>query len=190
MDEASVFYAKDRAAWRQWLKENHTKEKGVWLIYDKGAARTMAWEDIVQEALCFGWIDSRPAKLSETQSKIYVSKRNAKSAWSKINKEHAAYLLKAGLMPPAGQVVIDEAQRNGAWDALSKSDALEMPPEMIALFDKDAKAKRFYDAMPPSSKKLILEWIYSAKKEETQRARIMQTVELAAIGIKAHHYRQ
>ncbi|MDQ4044741.1 MAG: hypothetical protein M3173_04735 [Chloroflexota bacterium] len=80
------FYAKDRAAWREWLENHRATERAVWLICDKGPNRSMSWEDIVQEALCFGWIDSKPGKVSDTQSKINVSKRKPTSAWSKINK--------------------------------------------------------------------------------------------------------
>ena len=187
MKDAPEFYTKDRRAWRQWLQENHNKKTGVWLVYHKGAARKMSWEDIVQEALCFGWIDSRPAKLSETQSKLYVTKRNPKSAWSKLNKQHVAYLEEAGLMTAAGRAVIDEAKKNGAWDTLNKSDALQKPPELQAMLDMNTAAKQFYEAMSPSSQRVILEWIYSAKKEQTRLLRINQTVELAAQGIKAHH---
>jgi uncharacterized protein YdeI (YjbR/CyaY-like superfamily) len=85
--EVTEFYAKNRAAWRGWLQRNHDTQQAVWLIYDKGAHRTLSWEDIVQEALCFGWIDSKPGKVSETQSKLYVSRRKSKSVWSKNNFE-------------------------------------------------------------------------------------------------------
>jgi len=186
----SEFYAKDRTAWRNWLKQNHDKEKAVWLVFDKGPKRTLAWEDIVQEALCFGWIDSKPGKVSETQSKIYVSHRKPKSVWSRINKAHVEKLVHSGLMTSAGQKVIDEAKANGSWDALNKSDKLEMPPDLVDLLKKNITAQNNFESFSPSSKRIILEWIYAAKTEATRRNRITQTVELAAQGLKANHYRQ
>lgn len=150
----------------------------------------MSWEDIVQEALCFGWVDSKPGKVSDTQSKIYVSRRKPKSAWSKINKEHVDKLIRQDLMTPAGQAAIDEAKRNGAWDALNKSDNLEVPEELARLLDANAAAKANFDSFSNSSKRIILEWIYAAKRDETKQKRIKQTVDMAAEGLKANHYRQ
>ena len=190
MDTVPEFYAKDRASWRQWLDLNHATQKSVWLVYDKGKNRTLSWDDIVQEALCFGWIDSKPGKVSETQSKLYISKRNPKSAWSKINKKHVEIIENEGLIMPAGQAVIDEAKRNGAWDALNKSDNLEQPPELKELFSNNKVALDNYNQFSNSSKRIILEWIYSAKTEQTKLKRIYETVDLAEKGIKANHYRQ
>ena len=95
------FYATDRQDWRRWLSENHATERAVWLVYDKGPARTMSWADTVQESLCFGWIDSKPGKISDTRSKIYICRRSPKSAWSKVNKGHIDQLTANGLMMPA-----------------------------------------------------------------------------------------
>lgn len=185
MKDAPHFYARNRQAWRAWLQENHDKQRGVWLVFDKGKGRALPWEDIVQEALCFGWIDSRPAKLSDTQSKLYVSRRNPKSAWSKINKEHVKKIQDNGLMTPAGQQAIDQAKKNGAWDALNKSDALEIPVEMARQFEQKPIAEQNFGSFSPSSKRAILEWIYSAKTDATRDKRIQQTVELAEKNIKA-----
>ena len=146
----------------------------------------MAWEDIVQESLCFGWIDSRPGKVSDTQSKIYVSKRKPKSVWSKINKAHIDKLTDAGLMAPAGLAAVKTAKQNGSWDTLNKSDNLEVPSELESLFAKNPTAKANYEAFSPSSKRIILQWIYDAKRDKTRLRRIQQTVELAAKNIKAN----
>lgn len=102
MDDVAHFYAKDRKSWRAWLEKNHEKENAVWLVSDKGPHRTLSWQDIVQEALCFGWIDGRARKVSETRSKIYVSKHKPKSIWSKINKQSVEKLIEENLMQPAG----------------------------------------------------------------------------------------
>lgn len=190
MSDAPEFYAKDRATWRQWLLQHHMTQSAVWLVYDKGPNRTMSWQDIVQEALCFGWVDSKPSKVSDTQSKLYISKRKPKSVWSKINKEHVAALQAKGLMMPAGQAAIDTAKRNGSWDALNKSDALEVQPDIVKSLSENPEAAKNFNAFSPSSRRIILEWIYSAKREETRAKRIAEAVNLAAQNIKANHYRQ
>lgn len=179
MDSVESFYAPNRKAWREWLEKNHDKKTGVWLIHDKGEHRTMSWEDIVQEALCFGWIDSVAGKVSDTQSKIYVSKRKPKSAWSKINKAHVERLIEQGLMTPAGLAAIELAKQNGSWDLLNKSDNLEYPPELTALLKENPTAQQHFEAFTPSAKRIILEWIYQAKRPETRLNRIQKTVMLA-----------
>lgn len=187
---AATFYAADRAAWRHWLLEHHQTETAVWLIYDKGPGRTMAWADIVQEALCFGWVDSRPGKVSETRSKLYVSRRKPKSAWSKINKAYVEQLAAAGLMMPAGLAAVELAKRNGAWEALTKSDNLELPSELVRQLAANQAAHAHFEAFPASAKRAILEWIYGAKRPETRQKRVDETVRLAAQGERANHYRQ
>ncbi|MBA2556972.1 MAG: YdeI/OmpD-associated family protein [Chloroflexi bacterium] len=187
---AKELYARDRAAWRRWLEEHHATEDAVWLVFDKGRHRTMSWEDIVQEALCFGWVDSKGGKVSDSQSKLYVSRRKPRSAWSRINKAHVETLTAAGLMTPAGQAAIDEARSNGAWEALDRSDNLEMPAELVEGLDDNPVARRHFEAFPVSSRRIILEWIYSAKRPETRQKRVAETVRLAADDIPANHYRR
>ncbi len=190
MPTAPEFYAKDRQAWRAWLEAHHAKEKAVWLIYDKGQNRSLTYDAIVEEALCFGWIDSVSGKVSDTQAKLYISRRKPKSAWSQSNKTRVAALRAQGLMTPAGEQAVAVAQANGAWEQLEVSDRFERPPELVAQLAANPAAQAFYDAMPPSSHRIILEWIYAAKTEATKLKRIAEAVELAAQGIKAHHYRQ
>lgn len=190
MSNATEFYAKDRASWRAWLEANHATERAVWLIYDKGSNRSLPYAAIVEEALCFGWIDSVSGKVSDVQTKLYMSRRKPKSAWSKSNKDRIARLRAQGLMTPAGEQAIAVAMANGAWEQLEVSDRFEHPPELLAQLAANPAAQQFYDAMTPSSHRIILEWIYAAKTEETKLKRIIETVKLAAKGIKAHHYRQ
>ncbi len=190
MNNASDFYAKDRQAWRSWLEAHHATTQAVWLVYDKGQQRSLPYDAIVEEALCFGWVDSVPGKVSDTQAKIYVSKRKPKSAWSKVNRERISRLREQGLMTPAGEHAVAVAQANGAWEHLDVSDSFTLPPELVAQLAANPAAQAFFDAMPPSSHRIILEWIYAAKTEETKLKRITETVQLAAQGIKAHHYRR
>lgn len=192
-NSAPEFYASNRAAWRAWLTAHHDTERAVWLVYDKdrpGAPRALPYAAIVEEALCFGWVDSVSGTVSDTQAKLYVSRRKPKSAWSKTNKKRIAALRTAGLMTPAGEQAVAVAQANGMWDHLEVSDRFELPPELVSQLAANPAAQAFYAAMPPSSHRIILEWIYTAKTEATKQKRIAETVELAAKGIKAHHYRQ
>lgn len=193
MQEVTEFYAPDRAAWRAWLAAHHNTDRAVWVVYDKGrpgAPRPLPYAAIVEEALCFGWVDSVPGTVSDTQAKLYVSQRKPTSAWSRANKERIAALRAAGLMTPAGEQAVAVAQANGMWNHLEVSDRFAMPPELVAQLAANPAAQAFYDAMPPSSHRIILEWIYAAKTEATKLKRIRETVDLAAQGIKAHHYRQ
>lgn len=183
-------YCRDRPAWRAWLEANHVSTDSIWLIFDKGLTRQLSGDDMVEEALCFGWIDSKPGKVDEHRSKIYMSKRKPKSVWSKINKDRIARLEAAGLMAPAGVKAVELAKANGSWDALNASDALTMPPALTAALQANALAQDYFDAFPPSSRRAILEWIYQAKTDSTRIKRIIETVELAAQNIRAHHYRQ
>lgn len=190
MDAAPSFYAKDRTAWRAWLQKNHNNETSVWLIFDKGPSRTLSYDDIVEEALCFGWIDSRPGKVSDTQTKLYISKRKPKSVWSKLNKERLIKLQTQGLVTKAGQDAIDIAKQNGSWDSLTHSDNQVIPDDMQKLFSKNKVAKENFNNFSQSTKRNILEWIYSAKRPETRAQRISKTVELAAQNIKVNQQRQ
>lgn len=179
MDKVAHFYAPDRHAWRSWLEENHQNESGVWLVFDKGIDRTMTWQDIVKEALCFGWVDGRAGKVSDTQSKLYISKRKPKSVWSKINKQLVQDLTTNGLMKPSGMVSIEIAKQNGSWQALDLSDRLIHPPELADMFEVSPLAKRYFLAFPVSTQRNSLQWIHDAKTEETKLRRIKQVVEAA-----------
>lgn len=179
MDKVAHYYAKDRQSWRHWLDQNHQCETSIWLVFDKGKDRKLSWEDIVQEALCYGWIDSRPGKVSESQSKIYVSKRKPKSVWSKINKQHVDALIAQGLMQPAGLQAIEIAKANGSWVALDMSDNLVYPPELSRLFEDRPNAKDNFESFPVGSRRNTLQWIYDAKTDTTRTKRIQQVVDSA-----------
>lgn len=187
MDQVQEFYARNRQEWRQWLTDNHDTQVAVWVVFNKGKKRTLGYEEIVEEALCFGWVDSVAGRVDEERTKLYVSKRKPKSAWAKTNKVRVERLREKGLMTPAGEFAIAIAKENGAWDQLNLSDNLIKPPELDAGLSANQKAHEFYDSMPPSSQRLILEWIYGAKTDKTRLARIEQTIDLATQGIRAHH---
>ncbi len=191
-DGIEMFYAKDRATWRKWLEKNSKKIKAVWLIYYKqGCGKTrVSYSDAVDEALCFGWIDSKPNKIDEFKYIQFFTARNPKSKWSKVNKAKVDRLVKEGKMMPEGLALINDAKQNGAWDALNEVEELVIPEDLLRDFEKEKKAYEYFLAFPKSSKKIILQWINDAKQPETRSKRIIETIKLAKENIRANHYRQ
>ncbi len=186
------YYAKDRHEWRAWLEAHHATASGVWLIYFKkesGKPR-VAYDEAVEEALCFGWVDSRPNAIDEHSYMQLFSPRKAKSPWSKINKERVERLIAAGLMTKAGLDKIEAAKADGSWNKYDEVDDLVMPDDLAAALAANETANGYFQAFSPSSKKVVFWWIASAKRPETRSKRIEETVRLAEQNIKANHYRQ
>jgi uncharacterized protein YdeI (YjbR/CyaY-like superfamily) len=187
-----TFYAKTRKDWRKWLQKNQAKEKSVWLIVYRKTSKTPSvyYDEAVEEALCFGWIDSKPNKRDAESYYQFFSQRKPKSNWSKLNKIRVEKLIAQGLMTDSGMTMINLAKEKGTWTALEKVEELIIPPDMKKLFDKNKVAYKNFQAFPPSTIRGILEWILNAKKPGTRQQRIEQTVTLAAKNIKANQYRQ
>lgn len=185
-------HPKSRAAWRKWLEKNHTRKEGIWLIsYKKATGKPRVdYEESVEEALCFGWVDSKGNKLDEERSMLWFAPRKKGSGWSRPNKERVERLIKAGLMAPAGLAKVEAAKKDGSWNALDAVEALEIPPDLAKAFSKNKTAKKFFDAFPRSVKRAILEWISNAKKPETRAARILDTITRAERNIRANQWRQ
>jgi uncharacterized protein YdeI (YjbR/CyaY-like superfamily) len=177
-----AFHAKNRADWRNWLLLNASKEKSVWLIiyHKKSSTPSIYYPEAIEEALCFGWIDSKSIKRDEESSYLSFTSRKPKGKWSSVNKERVERLIASGLMMPAGQAMIDLAKETGAWDALVDAENEVIPPDMQELFNENEKSHQHFLAFPPSAKRQILQWISDAKKEETRMQRIIKTVEMAA----------
>lgn len=184
--------AKTREEWRKWLEKNNKSEKSVWLIIYHKTSKTKSiyYDEAVEEALCFGWIDSIANKRDGDSRYQFFAQRKPKSNWSKLNRKRAEKMIAQNLMTPTGQAMIDLAKKTGTWEALVDVQNSVIPYDMQKLFDKNKTAFKNIQAFPPSSKRIILEWILNAKKPETRLQRITQTVELAAKNIKANHYRQ
>jgi len=187
-----AFHAKSRKEWRKWLEKNYESERSVWLIiYHKSAdVPSVYYEEAVEEAICFGWIDSIAHKKDEHSKYQFFAQRKPKSNWSKANRERAEKMIAAGQMKPAGMAMIELAKRTGAWEALVDVQNSVIPDDLQALLNKNKTAFNNFMAFPPSSKRIILEWILNAKRPETRQKRIEETVSLAAKNIKANHYRQ
>lgn len=189
-DGVKTFYAKDRAAWRAWLAENHATETRVWLIIYRKQSGTPSvyYDDAVNEALCFGWIDSKPNKRDGESYYQFFSRRNPKSKWSGVNKRKVEELSAQGLMTEAGWAVIELAKQNGGWTALDEVESLVIPEDLQAQFDASPGSQANFEAFSKSAKRGILDWISSAKQAETRAKRILETVTLAARGEKANQY--
>ena len=191
-DGIKAFYAKDRSAWRKWLEKNHNKETSLWLIIYKKQSGTASvyYDEAVDEALCFGWIDSKPNKRDDESYYQFFAKRSPKSKWSKVNKAKVEKLIKEGRMNEAGLQAIETAKENGTWTALDDVDNSIIPDDLQEALNKNKSALNNFEAFPRSSKKIILEWIANAKRSETRQKRIEETVQKAEQNIKANHYRQ
>lgn len=179
---------RSRAELRAWLAQNaDIYSKSIWLVtFKKGRGPTISYDEIVEEAICFGWIDSRVAKLDEDRSMLLLSPRRPTSSWSALNKQRVEKLMKQGLIGPRGQAMIEQAKVNGAWDRLNDVDALIEPDELKAALAAIICARENWDMMPASSRRGILEWIASAKRPETRAERVERTAVLAGQGIKAN----
>jgi uncharacterized protein YdeI (YjbR/CyaY-like superfamily) len=181
-----------RAEWRAWLEANHTRAEGVWLItYKKATGKPrIEYDEAVKEALCFGWIDSKPNTLDEERSRLWFAPRKPGTGWSKHNKERAERLIAAGLMAPAGLAKIEAAKEDGSWYTLDAVESLEIPDDLGGALAADPAARRHWDAFPRSVKRSILEWINNARRAETRARRIEETVSLAAENRRANQWRE
>jgi uncharacterized protein YdeI (YjbR/CyaY-like superfamily) len=184
------FEPSSRTQWREWLARHCADDAGVWVVLHKGDDVPLTYEEAALEALAVGWIDSKPNKLDDRRYKLWVAPRKPGSGWSRVNKDRVASLLAAGLMTERGLAVVEAAKADGSWGALDSVLALEIPDDLHAALAADAHATRHFDEFPPSSKRIILEWIAQTRNPETRARRIKETVELAAQNVRAHHWRQ
>ncbi|MCE2733393.1 MAG: YdeI/OmpD-associated family protein [Flammeovirgaceae bacterium] len=192
IQESNSFYAKDLAAWHKWLAENHNLKEFVWLILFKKNSKTpcITLQDAIDEALCFGWIDSKPNKRDAESYYLFFAQRKPKSVWSKINKEKVKRLLAEGRIQKAGLRKIEQAKKDGSWDILNEIEELIMPEDLKTALDKNRKANEYFEAFPPGIKKGIYQWIISAKKTETREKRIETTVQFAAENKRANQWKE
>ncbi|WP_426490752.1 YdeI/OmpD-associated family protein [Hymenobacter sp. 102] len=182
LDTLPVVDAPTRAEWRAWLSTHHTRPDGIWLTLYKKAKGPgyLSYAEAVEEALCFGWIDSVPRKVDAECYQLYFSPRKPGSVWSGLNKRRIAVLQAAGQLHPAGLAKIEAARQDGSWAVLDAVDALELPPDLAAAFAADAAAYQHFQAFPPSTRKAILQQLTAVKRPETRRQRIARIVEKAA----------
>lgn len=181
LNEFSDFHPLSRQEWRDWLAKNHAKAAGIWFVYYKkqsGKPR-VSYDEAVEEALCFGWIDSLPRKFDDERSKLLFTPRKPKSVWSKLNKTRIEKLIENGLMTEIGLAKIEAAKKDGSWNTLDASDNLEIPADLAKALEKNKIAAKNFAAFSDAVKRVVLSWIFGAKRGETRAARIEKTVLMA-----------
>jgi uncharacterized protein YdeI (YjbR/CyaY-like superfamily) len=180
--ERQTIHINTKTEWRQWLEHHHQTEQSVWLVCNtkKSNLPTVHWSELVDEALCFGWIDSTRKTVDECSFKQLFSKRKPNSTWSKINKEKVQKLIENNLMTSAGYKTITIAQQNGSWSVLDSVEELIIPEDLDEAFRMYKGAKEYFSGLSKSVKKMILQWIVLAKRPETRKKRIDEIAEQAA----------
>ncbi len=180
-----------RTAWRAWLAANHQRPDGVWLVLWKKASGKplLAYDDIVEESLAFGWVDSKTNALDETRSMLWVAPRKPRSLWSRPNKLRVEKLLAAGLMAPAGLAKVAAAQADGSWTRLDAVEDGVVPDDLHAAFARHPGAAANFGAFPRSARRGILEWIVQAKTAPTRARRVDDTARLAAQNLRANQWK-
>jgi uncharacterized protein YdeI (YjbR/CyaY-like superfamily) len=175
---------KDRASWRRWLEANHAASPGVWLAIGKkgNPVSGLSYDDAVEEALAFGWIDGKAQRLDENRYLGLMTPRKANSGWARTNKARVERLLAEGRMAPAGLAAIERARDNGSWTLLDDVEALVEPPDLAAALDAAPRARQGWSALGASARKITLYWIATAKRASTRATRIEQTVAAASEG--------
>ncbi|HEV2930296.1 MAG TPA: YdeI/OmpD-associated family protein [Propionibacteriaceae bacterium] len=190
-DERDQVHPETRAQWRSWLAEHHATSDGVWLVQwrRQSGRRGPTYEEVVQEALCFGWIDSKAAKLDDDRTMMWVSPRKRGSGWARSNKLRIERLLADGLMAEAGLARIEEAKQDGSWTKLDAVEDLVVPDDLAAAFADNPGAREHWDGLPRSVRRAALEWIVQAKRPETRARRVTETARLAARGERPGQWR-
>jgi len=181
-DDAPLIEADDRESWRTWLESNHASVSGAWLLMWKprSARGGLDYEAAVEEALCFGWIDSTARPVDDSRSRLYFAPRKPRSGWAATNKARLERLIADGRMAPAGLAAVERAKANGSWTMLDSVERLEVPEDLQAALDARAPAAPNFAAFPPGARKLALTWIAQALRPETRAARVRDIAEAAA----------
>jgi uncharacterized protein YdeI (YjbR/CyaY-like superfamily) len=189
-NEIETFYPASQKDWRQWLKQNHVSKKSVWLVCYKmkSSVPTISWSDAVDEALCFGWIDSVRKSIDDEKFIQFFSKRKAVSTWSKVNKEKIERLIDEKKMTGAGLQSIALAKQNGSWTILDEVEELIIPKDLEQAFKANPGSKTFFLSLSKSVKKMILSWVVLAKQPETRKKRIIEIAERAGLKLKPKQF--
>ncbi|MBE8518801.1 YdeI/OmpD-associated family protein [Amycolatopsis sp. H6(2020)] len=187
IDGVAVLKVGSVEEWRSWLAA--PREPSVWLVIRRkgSAVPGVLIHEAMEQALCFGWIDSKALRRDAESTYLSFTPRKPGSTWSRVNRERVLRLTAAGSMAPAGQAMVDLARRTGTWDLLAEAQDGVVPGDLRCALEGDVVALRCFEGFPPSSRRLILEWIAKAKRPETRRRRIATTVELARENRRAAH---
>ena len=183
-DQVPLFQPQDRADWRKWLRANHAKSTGIWLVYLKGSERQLSYNDAVEEALCFGWIDSLMKTIDTRSCRQLFTPRKPRSAWSALNKKRVASLIERKLMAAPGLARIDEAKKNGMWVARDQVEAMTVPADLQRALAANRKAQAFFDSCAPSSRKAMLYFVTGVKNPELRAKRVADVVAKCEKGLR------
>lgn len=191
VNDVEMFCPQSRKAWRVWLQNNHQEKQSVWLVYYKKSSGkpTIAYSDAVDEALCFGWIDSKTKPIDDEKFRQFFTRRKVNSVWSKVNKEKIERLVMERLMAEAGFDSIAKAKQNGTWNILDDAEALIVPADLEYELSKKPNAEAYFSGLSRSDKRNILQWLILAKRAETRQKRINEIVDLADQNQKPKQFR-
>jgi uncharacterized protein YdeI (YjbR/CyaY-like superfamily) len=187
LDDAPYVHADDRATWRAWLEANHATARGAWLVTwrSRAAPQGLDYEAAIEEALCFGWVDSTGGRFDDDRGKLYFAARKPRSGWAASNKARVERLTTAGRMTPAGLEAIERAKANGSWEMLDSVERLEVPDDLATALAACPPAADRFASFSPSSRKQMLAWVAMAIRPGTRAARIDEIAAAAARGERA-----
>jgi uncharacterized protein YdeI (YjbR/CyaY-like superfamily) len=182
LDGAPHVHADDRATWRAWLVANHATARGAWLVTwrPRSGRVRLDYDGAIEEALCFGWVDSTGGQVDDERGKLYFAPRKSRSVWAASNKTRVERLIREGRMAPAGLAAIERARANGSWEVLDAAERLEVPEDLAAAFEVRPPAAVNFAAFRPSARKMLLGWVAVARRPQTRAARITEIAEAAA----------
>lgn len=180
-----------RAQWRAWLECHHADVDAAWVEYPKvrsGQPASLRYVDLVEEALCFGWIDGRARPVDATHTSVRMSRRRPGGTWAASNKERVERLAAAGLMAPAGLAAVERARADGSWNALDAVDNLVLPEDLATALAPHPGARERFEALSPSARRAIIWAVISAKRPETRAGRVRRIVAGALAGLKPEEW--
>ena len=191
MEDVEEYCPNNKQDWRNWLELNHLNKEAVWLIFykKKSPNYNLSWSESVDEALCFGWIDSVKKTIDAEKYKQYFSKRKAKSNWSKVNKDKVRSLIDQGHMQAAGYTSIEVAKENGSWTILDAVEDLVIPEDLKEALTMYNGATEYFENLSKSAKKILLYWLVSAKRKTTREKRISEVAQNAGKNQKPKPFR-
>lgn len=169
----------NRAEWRSWLEEHHDSESVVWVGYYKKHVKkaTITYNEVVEEAICFGWIDGQIRRIDD---EIYIQRftpRKPNSKWSQLNLDRVKKMINAGMMTPAGNKAVEEGKRRGLLVGYTSKKEFSLPNDLADALKQDPAAWKNFNSFPPSSQFNYIGWVEDAKREETRKRRIVKVVE-------------
>jgi len=187
LEEQEYLYFKNAEEWRLWLHDNHQSATKVFLIFYKVGCgiESMRWEEAVQVAICYGWIDSTVKRIDENRRRQLFTPRKDKSVWSKLNKTYIEKLIAKNLMHESGLRKIAIAKQNGSWEALDEVENYTIPEDLLYAFEQNPMAFQNYNSFSPSYRKSYLYWLNQAKRTETRANRIVEIISLCEQNIKS-----